>query len=587
MLSFRQKIFTTYAIVFLIFIVLMVPVISHWVHHLVIQTMEGRAIEVISHIQDAPNNEALVRRLKDQKSAIFFRVGLITNESKVLYDSHTKRILGPKFNTDYVINHPEVNQALKNGVGYYEDYSKLLNQKYSYLAKAFNFHGQTYVLRTAFPFSYVSQLAHEFEIGFIGFAAAILLLFSCMTWIVIHRLTKPIQKIITAIKPYQEGTQTALPRINLGNINPEDDFAKLALTLNNLSRKIQGHIDSLTNERNEKEAILESLEEGVVAIDQRMEVSYINNTATKLLSVNKDLTGTRFTVPGKEVYFDILERCQTEQKPLMATLEVFIEGKKKYLDIIAAPKKGDGGSVLVLQDKTSHYKIFEMRRDFIANASHELKTPITIIRGFAEALHDNPDLPRETQVEVTAKIVRNCERMAVLIKDLLTLADIENIPTSRLSICDITELCQNCINMLLEAFPEADIQIVKPSKDITLIADAYLLDHAIMNLIVNAAKYSSKPAHIRVILEDDEKWVSISIQDKGIGIPEADQEHVFDRFYTVNKAHSQKLGGSGLGLSIVKTIIEKHLGTISLTSELGKGTTFKIVLPKRNLQIEE
>lgn len=588
MLNFRQKIIASYAVVFIIFLVLMFPIVSSWVHHLVIQTMASRAGEVIANIQDAPNQDALVRRLKDQKSAIFFRVAIISDEHKVLYDSHTKRILGPKFSQEYIINHPEVNEAFKAGVGYHEEYSKLLNQKYSYLAKAFLFQGQTYVLRTAFPYSYVHQLTREFELGFIGFATAILLLFSCMTWIMIHRLTKPIQNIILAIRPYQEGLRKTLPVIDLGNINPQDDFAKLAVTLNNLSSKIQNHIDSLTEERNEKEAILESLEEGVVATNEAMEVTYINNMASKLLSVNRDMTSKHIIAPGREACFNLLEQCHKEQKPLTDTFEFYVEGQKKYIDIVAAPKKGNEGSVLVLQDKTAHYKILEMRRDFIANASHELKTPITIIRGFAEALHDNPNLPIQTQEEITTKIVRNCQRMTALIKDLLTLADIENIPSSRLSECNLFELCQQCTKMVLEAYPDANIEIKQPEdREILLIADEHLLEHAIMNLIENAAKYSPRPAQIQITLDADDKTVTVSIADQGIGIPKADQEHVFERFYTVNKAHSQKMGGSGLGLSIVKTIVEKHFGTIRLTSELGKGSNFVIVLPKRELPVEE
>lgn len=588
MLSFRQKIFINYVIVFLVSIILMFPLISSWVKHLVVNTMETRAVELIVNIKDAPNNEALIRRLKYQKSSVFFRISVISDEHKVLYDSHIKRILGPKFSQEYIVDHPEVTQAFQSGTGYHEDYSKLLDQKFSYFAKSFDFHGRTYILRTAFPHQYISQLVNDFEIGFLVFATAILLLFSLMTWFIILYLTKPIHKIIEAVKPYQEGNQTFLPEINLGKINPHGDFAKLALTLNSLSARIQSHIDSLTGERNEKEAILESLVEGVIAVDENLDISYINQMATKLIPITKDLTGQNFKVVGQNTCLVLLQECQKEQKPLTDALELPIDGKRIYLELIAAPKRGNGGAVLVIQDKTAHHKITEMRRDFIANASHELKTPITIIRGFAEALHDNPDLPRAVQEEVTSKIVRNCKRMGILIKDLLTLADIENIPTSRLIDCDIPALVDQCCSMLLEAFPETQIHIDKPTEhDIHIIGDPSLLELAIMNLIENATKYSPKPATIHIKIEEVENQVKIAITDKGIGIPAVDQEHIFDRFYTVDKAHSQKMGGSGLGLSIVKTIVDKHFGTIALTSILGKGSTFTITLPKRDMNIED
>jgi two-component system phosphate regulon sensor histidine kinase PhoR len=586
MLSFRQKIFINYVIVFLVCIILMFPLISNWVEHLVIQTMETRAAELIIQIKDAPNDEALIRRLKYQKGSVFFRISIINHEHKVMYDSHIKRLLGPKFSQEYVVSHPEVLKAFRDGKGYHEEHSKLLDQKFSYFARAFDFHGKTYVLRTAFPYAYISQLIHDFEIGFLGFATAILLLFSLMTWFMIHYLTSPIQKIINAVKPYQEGQQTMLPAIDMSSMKSKGDFAMLALTLNSLSARIQLHIDSLTGERNEKEAILESLVEGVIAVDENMRISYVNHMANKLIGINKESIGELFNAANEEKFEELLKDCQIKHTPLSETLQFTLEGQRFYLDIVAAPKKRNGGAILVLQDKTAHHKIAEMRRDFIANASHELKTPITIIRGFAEALHDNPDLPRTIQVEATAKIMRNCQRMTTLIKDLLTLADIENLPTSRLTECNILALVEQCCATLLEVFPETQIRIDQP-KEMFLIADESLLEMAIMNLIVNAAKYSSKPAHIHISLEESEKNIKIVVADQGMGIPPLDQEHIFDRFYTVNKAHSQKMGGSGLGLSIVKTIVEKHYGTIEVFSELGKGSTFTITLPKRDIQLEE
>jgi len=588
MFSFRQKIFLSSSIAFFIFIILLFPFISQWVHHIVIRSMEDRVTEIIKNIKDAPNNEALIRRLKDQKSLVFFRVSVISHEHKLLYDSHVKRILGPKFTQEYIVDHPEVLEAFRVGVGFKEDYSQLLKQKFAYFAKAFNFHGRVYVLRTAFPHQYVNDITHNFEVGFLVFATSILLLFGLMIWFIIHHLTKPIQKILQTVKPYQEGLQPALPEIDTSLLNPRDDFTKLAMTLNILSAKVKVHIDTITNERNEKEAILESLVEGVIAVDENLVITYANHMANKQINPSQiDLVGKNFAVLEQKQCFELLQKCQKEHKPLTDTLEIYQNGKKIYLDIVAASKKDNRGAIIVFQDKTAHYKIFEMRRDFVANASHELKTPITIIRGFAEALHDNPGLGRDVQEKITEKIMRNCKRMTSLIKDLLTLADIENIPSSRLSECNLQELAERCVSMVLEIFPDADIKIDKLKERVRLVADEDLLELAIMNLIENAAKYSARPANIHIALDDYVDYVEIKISDKGLGIPVIDQEHIFDRFYTVDKAHSQKMGGSGLGLSIVKTIVEKHFGTVCLESELGQGSTFIINLPKVKYNFEE
>lgn len=583
MLNFRQKIFISYVVVFLIFIALMFPFAAKTVKKIASKAMQDRATELIAKIQSAPNNDALIRRLKEQKPLIFFRVSVITDERKVLYDSHTKRLLGPRFSQDYIVDHPEVIEAIEAGKGYNEDYSELLGQKFAYYAKAFNFQGKRYIIRTAFPYKYVVDITHDLELGVISVAAFILLLFSIMTWFIIHHLTKPIAQIISAITPYSDGQLTTLPEVKI-NAGSSEEFLKLANTLNSLSNKLQKHINTLTSERNEKEAILESLIEGVIAIDQNMTITYANQTALKMLHFDlARLVGQHFSVTHQNKCQALLTACQEGHVPLTDTM-IISKGPKTYFDIVVAPKQDNKGAILVLQDKTAHYRVLEMRKDFVANASHELKTPITIIRGFAETLHDNPTLPQETYLQVLEKIVRNCDRMTNLIKDLLTLSDIENIPESRLEECDLMQIAENCRDMVLNIRPTASINIVDLSgHGIHIVADPSLMELALLNLIENAAKYSNPPAQITVTMELLDEWIKINVSDKGIGIPASDLEFIFEKFFTVDKAHSQKMGGSGLGLSIVKTIIEKHFGKISVSSQLGEGTTFTILLPNRQL----
>lgn len=581
MFSFRQKIFISHLLVFLVFLAVMFPFASQIVKQIVEGAMEDRAAEVITKIQTSPNDEALIRRLKETKSLIFFRVSVISDEKKLLYDSHTKRVLGPRFSQEYIVDHPEVLEAFEHGIGYHEEYSALLGQKFSYLAKSFNFHGKTYVLRTAVPYKYVVDLSHQFEMGFLGLSSVVLLLFSLMTWFIIYHLTSPIQHIITAVRPYQEGTSPTIPAISMKSLNRSDDFGKLANTLNTMSGKIQRHINTLTYERNEKEAVLDSLIEGVIATDVNMVVTFANNMALKLLDVQADeFIGHSFSVTPYHNCYSLLAACQREKRVLTDTLTIKTENKRVYLDIVACPKKDNTGAILVLQDKSIQYKMLEMRKDFIANASHELKTPITIIRGFAETLHDHPELPEDTVLEITNKIVKNCRRMTTLVKDLLTLSDIENIPDSRLIECDIYELIENCCSILRDAFPDAEIVVKKEdNNEFLMTADHNLMEMAMMNLIENAIKYSNPPAEVHISLKETNGWIEVSIADKGIGIPKQDLDRIFERFYSANKAHSIKMGGSGLGLSIVENIISKHFGKISVTSTVGVGTTFTVRFP--------
>lgn len=579
-MSFRKKILLSYILVFVLFVALIYPIASGTVKNVVFSSLSDRAYELIEKIQYAADDEALVQRLKDQKYRIFFRVSLITSERKVLYDSYTKRLLGPRFNKNLEVSHPEVEEAFEYGIGSSEGYSKLLGQNFFYIATEFESHGKSYVLRIAFPYEFVAELSNNFELGIIGILIVILLLFSLMTWVVLHYLTRPIQQIITAVKPYQEGAVAALPTIEV-DAAAEDDFGKLAHTLNSMSAKIQTHIDTLTYERNQKKTILESLVEGVIAVDDKFFVTYANQTALTILGAEPDqITGHPFTQLHQQKCFELLQRCQKKNTVLVDTLQLTKEGKRYYLDIVASPQIDQLGGILVMADKTEHYKLLEMRKDFVANASHELKTPITIIRGFSETLHDHPDLPQETRISITGKIMDNCKRMATLIRDLLSLTDIENVSQSRMLECDLYSLVHTCSEMVRDLFPTAEITINnRIDKGPHAIADANLMELAVMNLLENSAKYSKPPAKITITLDREDGWVKLVIADKGIGIPTGDLEHIFDRFYTVNKAHSRKLGGSGLGLSIVRTVIERHSGRISVESKLGHGTAFTILLP--------
>jgi two-component system phosphate regulon sensor histidine kinase PhoR len=167
--------------------------------------------------------------------------------------------------------------------------------------------------------------------------------------------------------------------------------------------------------------------------------------------------------------------------------------------------------------------------------------------------------------------------MSALVKDLLLLTDIEHIPQSRLINCDLASLAESCCHTLQDLHPEAKVTFHQLCKEaMTLQGDPSLLELAIMNLLENAAKYSQAPAQIAVTLDRQQNDITLSIADKGIGIPSEDLDYIFQRFYRVDKARSRKLGGSGLGLSIVKTIVEKHGGKISVASKLGQGSAFTI-----------
>ncbi len=400
---------------------------------------------------------------------------------------------------------------------------------------------------------------------------------------VFYRLSRPIRQISDAIRPYAEGQIDTLPKIELRQ-KISIDFDTLARTLNSLSDKVRQQIRNIIDERNEKESILDSLMEGVVAIDGEGIIRYANPVFAKMTGVSRrDLFGhamSHLQAPKKEPLTRCLALIKMAQDQATVVTDSMLLEDKVFLDLIVVPKPFKSGAIVVLQDKSSQRQVVEMGKEFIANASHELRTPITIIKGFAETLQDLKNISPSMLAEITEKIVRNCTRMDTLVKNLLTLADLENIPQSRFQPCDLVSLADNCLHLLQTLSPEISIKIEKSSEAIMVDADPDLLELAMMNLLENGVKYSKPPANLTIRLQEKKQDVTIAIEDQGIGIPTEDVPHIFDRFYTVNKAHSRRLGGAGLGLSIVKTIIEKHEGTITIVSQPNQGTTFTITLPK-------
>lgn len=555
----------------------MFPFASQIVHRIAHKGLYDRAIELIGIIQNAPNDQALIRLLKQQKQGTFFRFTIINDHQQVLFDSHVKGALGLHFGKDYIIEHPEVLEALYEGNGQHVGYSYALGQRLTYAAKRFDFHGKPYVVRVAFPYKYILDISRNFEIGFLLLATAVLLLFSFMTWVIINHLSSPIHQIIRIIRPYQEGLQLTIPEIRLP-MSKTDEFGQLSQTLNSLSAKVQHQIDTLTFERNEKAAVLETLIEGVVAVDPRLHITYINQKALQLLGCTKQqVLSNPFISIADEKCCILLKQCQERNKILHDTLELKSGGIKTYLDLIAIPKQGNQGAVFVMQDQTVHHKMLQMRRDFIANASHELKTPLTVIMGYAETLSDNLDLSRLQMQEAMQKIFVNCQRMEILIKDLLVLSDIEQLPASRLIQCDLVKIINNCCQLIRDAYSTSIVTFSSDSQACFIIADPSLIEMAVKNLIENGAKYSVPPAQIEVVLQHQNDWIKVTVTDKGIGIPAEELDLIFQRFYRVDKARTR--GSSGLGLSIVESVMEKHFGRVSVLSQIGKGSAFTLWFP--------
>ncbi len=561
-MRFRQKILVSFLAILILFTLFLYPVVNRLIETILAHNMQRQTTELIGEIEKASTRAELYTLFSAAADRRFFKASLINpNQESSL--------------------RPEVREAVEGGRGFDIRFSKRYQEDMAFAALPFTFEGDLYVVQAIFPYGPIEKITSDLTLTVLLLAVIILLLFTAFAWFSLHIFTRPVQLILDAVQPYQLGQTEKIPEIKLGRaIRPSDEFGKLAETLNSLSSRIEQQISSITHEKNEKSAILESLVEGVIAVDKNSTVSYMNRMAEVFLGVSeKELARKPFSQVNNPQCEELIRMAQEKGHPVVLVLKPERK-QKRFLDAVAAPR-GNGGAILVLQDKTSLHKVIELGRDFIANASHELKTPITIIRGFAEALHDHPELTRDRSLEITEKIVRNCKRMDTLVKNLLTLAAVdEGLPRSRLAECDLIDLVEEARQTVLSVHPRATIRIeAMGEKPHSLLADKDLFFQAIINLLDNAIKYSQSPAEVVVRIEKRRQHFEIKISDKGIGIPPDSLDRVFERFYAVDKSHSRSLGGSGLGLSIVERIVEKHEGKIEVESQEGVGTTFTVTLP--------
>ncbi len=424
-----------------------------------------------------------------------------------------------------------------------------------------------------------------FEIIFVLIIGLMIAFYIFLNQLIVHRFTRPIVLINDAVRSYKEGKEGTLPRIVLPPSHQGDEFGKLVFTLNSMSDRIQVQIEDLIRQREETKDILESIFEGIIATDTSAQITFVNRAACQMLGMAADGTNKQTLEGVKAKHPDLSKKCHEMILHALQTDEATVQtwalrsGNSVFLNLISAPLRHQDGALLVLQDVTSDYKVIEMGKDFIANASHELRTPITIIRGFAETLQDLPKLSQEMVHEIIEKIVRTCGRLDKLVRSLLTLADIENFSQERLTPTNLFPLAENCLHQLLTAYPQTKISLKSKRENVPIAADADLMELAIFNLLENAVKYSQNTPVIEISIEVKREEVELHVKDRGIGISETDLPHIFDRFYTVDKARSRKSGGAGLGLSIVKTIVEKHKGRVVVSSELGKGSVFTLILP--------
>jgi two-component system phosphate regulon sensor histidine kinase PhoR len=366
------------------------------------------------------------------------------------------------------------------------------------------------------------------------------------------------------------------------------EVGELARTLREMGQALHDHIDELTTQRNQANAVLESLIEGVIAVDHDGRILRANPAAALLLGLPAgELAGrSLFEIVRHPEIAALARRVLAERRRVMDDITVF-QPKERLLRVQAAPcEQPDAGPqvVLVLQDMTEHNRYELLRREFVANVSHELKSPLTAIRGLTETLLEGGLADAANNRRFVQLIDEDAARLTRLIDDLLELSSIESkAMTLRPAPIQLSAFTQEIIDALRPAIQRRQLAVASAiSSELWVSADPDRLRQVLTNLLENAVKYNREHGSVTLSAEADaeaEGRVRVRIDDTGIGIPEGDLARVFERFYRVDKARSRELGGTGLGLAIVKHIVEAHGGRVWVASRLGEGSRFFFTLP--------
>ena len=351
--------------------------------------------------------------------------------------------------------------------------------------------------------------------------------------------------------------------------------------IENLIADLRKSLMEANSQKRQTDTILKHMTDGVIAFDMKGNVTYINPAAKQMLEL-------RDTDDNFAKVFSKYEDVNMEKIIYLenwTSSEMKIENNQGSMNLFFVPFKDEinrpTGVMVVIQDITEHVKLDDMRKEFVADVSHELKTPLTSIKGFSETLLEG-DCDKETEKHFLTIINDNADRMEKLVQDLLTLSRYDSKKNKNSIVeFDLGELAKKCTekfeievrkrNQSLECFVTADVPPVQADKD--------GIERVIINIISNSVKYTPNGGKINVYVGYVHNDAYVKIKDTGIGIPKDDLDKVFERFYRVDKARSRKLGGTGLGLSIAKEIIEQNNGNINVSSKVGQGTEVVIRIP--------
>lgn len=519
--------------------------------------------------------EAAQKFADNVSSESLFRVTIMTFDGSVIADSHKEVSL-----MDNHSNRPEIIEASYAGQGSDSRISVSIGEHLLYTASRLN--QQELYIRLAIPSENIINATKSVVIRILIILVLVLVIAFYFTYRETKNITSIIKKVDETCSSYASGDFSK--PLTLAGFR---EASKLASDISIMGKKLRKTIGKMEFQQNKLQTILNQMNDPVISIDRRSRVKEINQAALSFIGKTKK------KAIGKEFFrlyenLDLMEIIEEsfENETNAAKLLQFEHDKIKYMQVNCLPvfniKKELNGMVIVMNDITEIQSLHIRQKMFVSNVSHELKTPITAISGFLDTLLEYPDLSSEKRNEMISITLEQSLRLHTIIEDLLLLASLEE---ERVTISKDTfpllPLLNDAKKVCSISAKQRGIDIeIYCEKDLELSAHYGLIEQAVINYLNNAIKYSEEGGIVKVKAKQDGNKISISVKDKGQGIPTDKVSHLFERFYRVDKARSRDKGGTGLGLSIVKHIAERHGGTVFAKSRVGKGSKFEIILPR-------
>jgi len=507
------------------------------------------------------------------------RITIIDHNGVVLADSHED-----PFAMDNHLRRPEIQAAYTSGTGMAQRYSFTLEEGFRYMARSLvyrdNFLG---FVRVAKPESVLTSEIRRMQTLILRNAAVMAFFILLLAFYLASRQAAKVEELSKVAQEIAQGNFSR--RIPEGNAL---GLKKLAETINHMARSSARRVTDVTADRNRLSTVFTCMVEGVIDVDMSQNILHINEAAARLLQVNEKgcIGKPLWQEVRNQTITSALDQAISTQSVIKTQMRLNRESDQLVVDIYAASLSNDEGepigAVLVLNDISELKNLERVRTDFVANASHELKTPITAIRGLTETILGDDDVDRETMMHFIERVHAQSLRLSQLVGDLMTLSRLESSQTdddfTRMNIVDLARQAARAGQAAAEEKGhELDAEL--PDTELMVYGDRQNLSQLLDNLIDNAIKYTTNPGIITVRVFQDDGFAVLQVSDTGIGISPQYQQRVFERFYRVDKARSQSLGGTGLGLSIVKNIAEKHGATLEVESQLGSGSTFTFRMP--------